>query len=70
MNAIQLTKEDGTRFFVTVNSISAVEEVKTRKGYYTVIFIKDVKTMVVEAYDIVLDKIFGIRQMSNTSFNL
>lgn len=63
MNAIQLKKEDGTRFFVTIDSINAVEEVKTRKGYYCVIVVGASRTTVVEPYDMVLDKIFGIRQM-------
>ena len=70
MNAMQLTKEDGTRFFVTINSIYAVEEVKTRQGLYSVIVIGNNRTVVIEEYDYILNKIFGVRQMSSTPIAL
>ena len=70
MNAMQLTKEDGTRFFVTINSISAIEEVKTRKGIYCLMVVGNTSTMVVEPYDYILNKMFGIKQMSSTPVTL
>ena len=70
MNAMQLTKEDGTRFFVTINSISAIEEVKTRKGIYCLMVVGNTSTMVIEPYDYILNKMFGIKQMSSTPVTL
>ena len=68
MNAMQLTKEDGTRFFVSINSINAIEEVKTRKGLYCNVVVGNTITTVVEPYDYILNKMFGIKQISESRF--